>query len=108
MNMSVRRTVAATEVVDAIPHATPVRSWKAERRYVKEGSARWYVFFVSVCAGSLRQDRFSDTNGHNKGIRFYPVGHVSRALYTRAVKGRGREKELIHGNKSTERLSWAR
>lgn len=32
MKIRVRRMVAPTEVVEAMPHARPVRSWKAERR----------------------------------------------------------------------------
>ena len=32
----------------AIPQAMPVRSMKKESRYVKEGSGRCQVFFVSV------------------------------------------------------------
>lgn len=31
-----------------MPHAMPVRSVKKERRYVKEGSGRCHVFFVSM------------------------------------------------------------
>ena len=47
INISVRRTVAATVLVDAMPQARPVRSMKKERRYVKDGSGRCQVFLVS-------------------------------------------------------------
>ena len=38
----------AAEYVVATPQARPVRSMKKERRYVKDGSGRCHVFFVSI------------------------------------------------------------
>jgi hypothetical protein len=49
MNVSVTRMTRGKPSAYAKPHASEVRNIKAERRYVKEGSGRWYVFEVCFC-----------------------------------------------------------
>lgn len=73
MKLKDRRRIAPNEGVYARPHARAVRRRKNERRYVKDGSGRCQVFFVSR---SVNQAIL--VAGHSaQSLRFYTAELLS-------------------------------
>jgi hypothetical protein len=66
-----RRTIEPNDGAYARPQARAVRRRKNERRYVKDGSGRCHVFFVSIVPVGLEFAREEEDCCHYRDSRFY-------------------------------------